>query len=367
MVKYECINCGKEFKKKDDFIKHTEKKKKPCQLSKMLNNINNTILTKIGEKLTKINQNGEFNNLSKIKNNVVDKLSLTDNLTCNYCFKKFVNIYSLNRHTNNNRCKVKKLDEEKKEEIFNKLIEKEEKIDMIFNNYEKLQENNCKLQDQIKELEKKLKEQSKNYDNKIKQIITKNVNNNNVNNGVINNFIIPADKLVSFGKEDLTKITYGSIIKTVGNWDITGYKIFTELLKLIHFNEKFPEYQNVFMTDKNREKYMVWNGSDWVLNDICLKQIIDKIQKLVVINEEDFEEAKKNKNFKDILIKLMKYINKYYDEKEDGVVNHDFIELVNKQLKEYLYNNRGIPKKNFLKLKNDIVNNKSDIKVIDSN
>ena len=116
------------------------------------------------------------------------------------------------------------------------------------------------------------------------------------------------------------------------------------------------------MTDKNREKYMVWNGSDWVLNDICLKQIIDKIQKIIIINEEDFEEAKKNKNFKDILIKLMKYINKYYDEFEEGKVDQDFIDLVNKQLKEYLYNNRNIPKNNYYKLKNKV--DKSELKVI---
>ena len=108
------------------------------------------------------------------------------------------------------------------------------------------------------------------------------------------------------------------------------------------------------LTDKNREKYMVWNGKDWVLNDICLKQIIDKIQKIIVINEEDFEEAKKNKNFKEILIKLMKYINKYYDVTEEGKINQDFIDLVNKQLKEYLYNNRNIPKNNYLKLKHEV-------------
>ena len=363
MVNYNCKICGKVFNKKSNYLQHSINKKKPCRSNNNIQNKDNEKLSQIITKNAKFSENDKKNTSLIIKNE--DK--------CLYCLKNFANIYNLKRHTDK-YCKVKKLDKEKKEEIFNKLIEKEEKIDLMFTNYEKLhknnldlQQNNCKLQDQIKELEKKLKEQSKNYDNKIKQIITKNVNNNNVNNGVINNFIIPADKLVSFGKEDLSKITYGSIIKTVGNWDITGYRIFTELLKLIHFNEKFPEYQNVYMTDKNREKYMVWNGSDWVLNDICLKQIIDKIQKLVVINEEDFEEAKKNKNFKDILIKLMKYINKYYDEKEGGIVNHDFIELVNKQLKEYLYNNRGIPRKNFLKLKNDITNNKSDIKVIDSN
>ena len=100
---------------------------------------------------------------------------------------------------------------------------------------------------------------------------------------------------------------------------------------------------------------MVWDGSDWILNDLCLTQIINQIEKLKDYYEEEFEEAKKNKNFKDVINKLMKYINRYYDGDEDGNINQDFIDLVNKHLKEYLYNNRNIPKNNFSKIKNDIV------------
>ena len=361
MVNYKCEICNKEFKKKSHWIDHTENKKKPCKQTIINNNIKAENYPKLSKNYPKLSK-------SILETNCVNEKSIKDSYKldnlkkCNYCLKIFSNIYNLKKHQNG-RCKVKNLDEEKKEQIFNKLIDKENKIELMFNNFEELQKNNIKLQDQVKELEKKLKEQTKSYDNKIKDIITKNVNNysnntnNTINTNITNNIIIPTDKLVSFGKEDLKKISYNTILKSLGNWDITGYRIFTELLKLIHFNEQFPEYQNVYITDKNREKYMVWNGSDWVLNDICLKQIIDKIQKLVIINEDDFEEAKKNKNFKDILTKLMKYINKYYDETENGFVNNYFIELVNKQLKEYLYNNRIIPKNNFLKLKNDLTKN----------
>ena len=354
MVKHICPYCKKEFNRKSNYDYHLKNKKKVCFKDNVTFLEENIKLTEINTKLTKINKNIKNENNEKIKSN-------KENI-CNYCQKEFINNYTLKRHIFN-YCKVKKLDEEKKEQIFNKLIEKDEKLDKIINSFDKLQKNNDNLVKENKYLREQLKDLEKNFNEKIKQIINKNVNNshNTINNNITNNIIIPADKLVSFGKEDLTKITYGSIIKTVGNWDVTGYRIFTELLKLIHFNEKFPEFQNVYMTDKNREKYMVWNGSDWVLNDICLKQIIDKIQKLVIINEDDFEEAKKNKNFKDILTKLMKYINKYYDETNDGLVDHDFIELVNKQLREYLYNNRGVPKKNYLKLKDDIANKKSII------
>ena len=31
MVLYKCQNCLKEFKKKDDYVKHTERRKTPCQ------------------------------------------------------------------------------------------------------------------------------------------------------------------------------------------------------------------------------------------------------------------------------------------------------------------------------------------------
>ena len=360
MVNYRCEICGKDFKKKSHWIDHTENKKKPCHI----NSDNKIILTEMNtnpqKKLTKPHNN--LKNPQSIEliqeYNIID-----DKFSCRFCGAFFCRKDNLKRHIDK-YCKVKKLDKDKKEEIFNNLIEKEKKIELILKNYEDLEKQNKSLKKQITELEKnfkqQIKEQSKSYDNKIKQIITKNTNSNNtINSNNITNIIIPADKLVSFGKEDLKKIKYDSIIKSVGNWDITGYRIFTELLKLIHFNEKFPEFQNVYITDKNREKYMVWNGKNWILNDICLNQIIDKIQKLVVINEEDFEEAKKNKNFKDILTKLMKYINKYYDETEDGWVDHDFIDLVNRQLKEYLYNNRGIPKKNYLKLKDDITNKKT--------
>ena len=304
--------CEKQFNKKDDYIKHTEKRKKPCKtkykdilelenypilskdniildkndikLSQFIQNEENNILIeykKLFKEIQNDNYNDNDNNINDVncndinsndsdslnsisnKKNHLNQINLDDSnpTKCNYCLKIFSNIYNLKKHQSGH-CKVKKLDEEKKEEIFNKLIEREEKFEILLNNFENLQKytlglknQNETLQNQITELEKKfkeqMKEQTKSYDNKIKQIITKNVNNNSnntINNNITNNFIIPPDKLVSFGKEDLRKINYNFIIKSVGTWDISGYRIFTELLKLIHFNEKFPEYQNVYMT-----------------------------------------------------------------------------------------------------------------------
>ena len=106
MVNYKCKNCGKEFKKKDDFIKHTEKKKKPCQINKI-------ILYQYNKDSTENTQNSTENtqNSTEVINKSSDELEKNskDNIFCIYCKLNFTRKDSLKRHMKNN-CKVKKLD-----------------------------------------------------------------------------------------------------------------------------------------------------------------------------------------------------------------------------------------------------------------
>jgi hypothetical protein len=134
MVIYTCQTCNKEFNKKSNFISHTENKKKPCApFVKINQNL---------PKLTKINQKSQnlAQKISKSENNDVSNISNY----CNYCNKIFTNIYTLKRHLDN-RCKVKKDDEENKKNIFELLIEKE-----------KLEKEN--LKNEMNELKKKLED-----------------------------------------------------------------------------------------------------------------------------------------------------------------------------------------------------------------
>ncbi len=385
MVQYTCPNCFKEFKKKSNFLDHTENKKKPCKPNITNITIEHQEDTETHQENTKTHQNTPNISESDEKPFDIGKMQFDKN-TCRFCYKSFANSFSLNRHLKD-RCKVKKIDNEKKEQIFNNLLEKEEKINLLINNFEilqnnyknseennhKLQESNKILQKQIKELEKKLKESNKLYDEKLKEsnkvydekiknVITKNINSNNTINNTVNNIIIPSNKLVNFGKEDLSKINYLTILKKIFNPFIGGVKLYEELLGLIHFNPDLPEYQNVYMSDRNREKYMCYEDSDWKLSESAFITIMQQISSLKELNEDKFDEILQTDKhiYKNATTKLYREINKYYGEDDFGKRNEEFIKIVDTKIKTTLYNNSDNIKNYFLKIKDEIIKNKNN-------
>ncbi len=346
MVNYKCLTCGKEFNRKSNFLTHTENKKKPCK----------PLVTEKYSKNSEIFQNilgysEIFQNIPKIpettgNNNKIDQES--DNSTnksikneepnenlCKYCFKQFSTTFNLNKHIKNN-CKVKKLNDEKKDEIFNRLLENESKVNNIISNFENLQKENEKLKQYIRDLENK-------YNGDIKKIVNKNTNNtiNNTNNNNLN-IIIPNDKLVDFGKEDLSKIPYEDIIKSCSGSNVTGYHVLIELIKQIHFNDKFPEFQNVYMTDRNRERYMYWQNA-WQLGDNNIfTEIMSQPQELLSTHEEKLE--KDIENNKTTAKKINGVVDRYYE------CDKGFNEVVDPKVKDLIYNNRDKIRNNYKKL-----------------
>ena len=393
MVIHQCNICFCEFGKKSTLINH-QNKKNPCKLKEenkiQLNPEINKIhpnSSKINPNSSKMDENTVTNLINKTDDNYSDNIS-SDNISniskksddncCDYCGKKFSNNANLKKHVKFN-CKVKKLDEEKKENIFNILLEKEKfekelilkkfeefqnKMEIILINNENLQKTNKFLQKKLNKFEDKLEEQNKKYDNKMKQIINKNINknSNNTNNYTQNNIIIPSDKLVEFGKEDLTKIDLKDLFQIIKDPRLTGTTIFIEMLKLIHFNPKLPQFQNVYLTDKNREKFMTWNGKKWGLNADCLQKILSQFEDWKLLNEDDIEEAGKTGNYKKVVDKFIKFFDKcFFDDndenKEDIKRNENFRESIEELIKEFLYNNRNIPIDNFEKIRNDLLIN----------
>ena len=122
MVLYTCKRCLKEFNLKDSFIKHTQRRKKPCE---------------IHESLIQINPIQHIEILNNDKN-----------FCCNYCNKCFFNNANLNKHLRNNSCKVKKLQDKEKDNTLKLLLEKEEEIKKI---NEENQKNINRLENYIKE------------------------------------------------------------------------------------------------------------------------------------------------------------------------------------------------------------------------
>ena len=131
----------------------------------------------------------------------------------------------------------------------------------------------------------------------------------------------------------------------------------------VHFNNKLPENQNVYMPDYNRGKFMYYNGEQWKLtqdDENIIFQVLEHVRSLFNINNnEELEEklendkkfcAKFNTTFK-------KYYDWVYDETDDMFMNkqelkkkNDFKALISREIVNNLYNNRDKVKKNYEKL-----------------
>jgi hypothetical protein len=186
MVVHQCNVCFCEFNKKSTLVDH-QNKKKPCKPKTEIKIQLNPNSSKINPKSSKLIQNS-YNMDENTVTNTTNTTNELDNC-CTYCGKNFYNNANLKKHIKFN-CKVKKLDEEKKENIFNILLEKEKiekelilkkfeefqnKMDIILINNENLQKDVYSLRKTNKLLQNKIEEQNKKYDSKMKQIINKNI------------------------------------------------------------------------------------------------------------------------------------------------------------------------------------------------
>lgn len=345
MVKYNCVQCGKEFCQKSNWLQHTSNKKFPCKkkCEEGSNEFQN--IPKYSKQFQNIPKNlKNFQNNSECVEESIIKYEITHNLEnkqileniCGYCKKNFSNIGNLNKHIRNN-CKIKKEQEKEKEEIFKKLLLKDEIIRSQNEKMSKLDETIselCKNVKFIEEQNQQLQIQLKNLSNKDPKYVKTNttnttnnmINSNNTTN-TTNNII-----MVNYGKENLEMIDNSHFMKIVRNPLITGVKIPEEILKLIHFNPAYPELSNIYISDINREKCMVWQDGEWKLSSVDkIPEIIDRV--VIYSNEIENELREKfinNKKINERLDVVNKYVkmndSEYIEElKEDIGINSNLI------------------------------------------
>ena len=327
MVKRCCPKCNVIFDRKSHYDFHINKKFDCSAFKDYSNNINDekTTTLNICKNLQEfaefnINENNEF----FIKPNNTNN---TDNSSfcCLYCNKNYSSKYTLSRHLNNN-CKIKKDNDDEKKNIFKLLLDKENKENREkINNLEK---QNKILMDKIDKLIN-LKEHSKpskiiNNNQTIMNNLSNTINNNS-------NHII----MVNFGKEDLSiidkKLFFDRIIKKQTS---SGVKIPDEVLKIIHFNPMYPQLSNIYISDINRDKCMVYENGEWILsNNDNIPQIMDKI--CLFSNEQINTLKNKYPNNKPLQDRL-KVIEKY-----NNMIDNDYLE----DLKDNEENNKNEIKK----------------------
>ena len=97
--------------------------------------------------------------------------------------------------------------------------------------------------------------------------------------------------LVGYGNEDMSKIDKDDILKALKH----GYMIPIEMTKITNFNEKHPEFHNVYIPRITERYGMMYKNELWELMDKDeLADIIHDNKKAYV--EDNFEELIKSLN-----------------------------------------------------------------------
>jgi hypothetical protein len=330
MVEYSCNECGKNFgNKKSHYINH-KNKKYPC-INKHVNVPNCSQIENFAPKsshflldFTNVDTDIDFtdcdNNISNdiqknIPNDIFDNLSNSNvkKIICKYCNVIFTRNSNLNKHLKYN-CKVKKRQDEEKENIFKKLLEqentiknKDEQIKTLIGKINVLEEKVEKIT-KITSLNNNTNCSKINKSRINKNIINNNITNNSQNQTQTNNGII--FNLVNYGKEDLDKIDIKYFINNiVKNNKVSGVKIPEEILKIIHFNPAYPELNNIYISDINREKCMIYDDGMWKLSpDDKIPEVIDKVVKFSYNKDNQIRTLCPNNK---PLIDRLNTINKY--------------------------------------------------------
>ena len=340
MTIYKCNTCEREFRQKCHLTDHLNKKKS-CIL---INNIIPHKTSKNPQKTSGSPHNSSL--LPLLKEDIIDlilkkptindanKENINKNLTCMYCDKIFTRNDNLQRHQNT-YCKSKVNHDD--------LEDLKVKMNIIINNYEKIEKENINLKNKIDEIElikneeKPVNKINKKTINNTNNTNSNNNNNNNINNGVVNNI-----NIVQFGEEDISKLNLPEALKQY--LVSTGGNIASNMLKYINLNEKYPENHNICITDISRELVKIHNGKKFITKRF--KNVKNDIMKNVVINTRKIiDNYENNDNFKksaDTKTKLK--INDVSLKLIDGVSGEDIVREEIKE-KEKLLNYKNNSKK----------------------
>lgn len=197
---------------------------------------------------------------------------------CKHCNDGFTTRSSMYRHIQK-FCKVKKKNEKDKEDIYEKLLKTEQEKDA---QNEKIIEQNQEIIKQNQEIIK-LRQELKKASNK-----NISINKGNINNGIVDNSknITNNIALIAYGSEDFSKLDKFEILKVLQN----GFNSSIKLTEVLHFNPKYPEYQNVYISNMKDKYAMMYDGNNWNLTtkEELIEKIYDDKKNYIEDNLEEF-------------------------------------------------------------------------------
>ena len=238
-----------------------------------------------------------------------------DDNECKFCGKTFTTPTSMYRHMNHT-CKIKKSEDLKRDAIYERLLELEEKTKEI----DELKKKTQDVENENKKLKKKVDSLEKNTHN------VTNVTNNNTQN--INNGIVAHINLIGYGKEDLSKIDKKEILKAMQ----FGYDSTIKLTETLHFNPKHPEYHNIYITNVKDKYAMIFDGKEWnlTMKEDLINKIYDDKKNYIEENLDDFLDS--------LSLSRKKALERWLMTDDDD----DRINKVKNEIKLLLYNKRNL-------------------------
>ena len=275
-----CRFCCKEFTRIDNLKRHISNKR--CEILKLQKQQKENIFVSL-LKEEEINKDAtiKLNELTIINNKKVNKSipNQIDNLIKQVQDMKD-NLEQQKKNFEQQKIELEiKLKNNFEQELDNKIsslaneYDKKEKI--ITNKYNELEKNNIKLEKINLKLQNKMDKIVNK--NKCKIITNTNLNSNNIhtvtNNTIINN---PTIKLVDFGKENLEKINFQVFIDAIKS---QGAGLYNKAIEGIHFNVDYPENQNVYISDLNRERVMIYKDEKWIIDnwETIFNELLEKV------------------------------------------------------------------------------------------
>ena len=132
-------------------------------------------------------------------------------------------------------------------------IEKQNDNKNIRKELEKIKSENILIKSENDQLKKEIVELKNMKDSVI----------NDVNINITNNFNIIT--LIDHGKEDYNKLNIKKIM--LENQILPKLNYIFTILYYVHCNEEYPEYQNIYISDMNRNKVMIYHNGTWISTD----------------------------------------------------------------------------------------------------
>jgi uncharacterized Zn-finger protein len=240
--------------------------------------------------------NKEFTKKAQLTYHIKHKSCKIRDFSCKYCDKGFTTDNSMYRHMKHS-CKIKKKEDAKRDIILERLI---------------------KLEEENKELKEEMK--------KMKQV--NNITNNKINNGTINNGTINNIVLIGHGKEDLSKIDNKDILKCLKK----GFYSTIHLTETVHFNPKYPEYHNVYISNIKDKYAMMYDGKEWSLTRKT--ELIDRLYE----DKKNYIEDNMEYFLETLTRSQIRALERWLNTDDE----HDKIKEVKDKIKLLLYNKREV-------------------------